>query len=102
MHYLQNGKGVPENEFNHGDSLQLDVPRTMHFPLELILGISTLLSNFSPKLYSKLLQDRQYINLCKEYQERIWRPYVNSIENYWLRSPNEWTWDPKLNCPYLI
>lgn len=100
LQYIQNSKVKPKDEFDHGDTLQLDVPRMMHIPMELILGVSTLLSNFSPSTYSKLIQNRQFINLCKFYQKKVWRPYFNSLENYWLNNPEEW--NPKLNCPYLI
>jgi hypothetical protein len=100
LQYLQNNKIKAKDEFDHGETLQLDLPRIMHLPMELILGVSTILSNFSPSTYSKLIQNRQFVNLCKDYQQKIWRPYFNSIENYWLKNPAEW--DPKLNCPYLV
>lgn len=101
LQYLQNAKNKPKDEFDHGESLQLDIPRMMHFPMELILGVSFLLSNYSPIQYAKLIQDRQYINLCKEYQQRVWRPYINSLESYWTTAANQRIWDAKLNCPYL-
>lgn len=100
LQYVQNSKIKPKDEFDHGETLQLDVPRMMHLPMELILGVSTVLSNFSPSTYSKLIESRQFVNLCTEYQKRIWRPYFNSIENFWLKNPIEW--DSKLNCPYLL
>lgn len=100
LQYVQNSKIKPKEEFDHGETLQLDVPRMMHLPMELILGVSTILSNFSPSTYSKLIENRQFVNLCKDYQEKIWRPYFNSLENFWIKNPVEW--DPKLNCPYLV
>lgn len=100
LQYIQNSRVKPKDEFDHGETLQLDVPRMMHLPMELILGVSTFLSNYSPSIYSKLIENRQFVNLCKEYQQKIWRPYFNSLENYWLKNPVDW--DPKLNCPYLL
>lgn len=101
LQYLQNAKSKPKDDFDHGESLQLDIPRMMHFPMELILGVSFLMSNYAPLTYAKLIQDRQYIKLCKEYQDRVWRPYINSLENFWTTTANQRLWDPKLNCPYL-
>lgn len=101
LQYLQNAKAKPKDDFDHGESMQLDVPRMMHFPMDLILGVSFLLSNFAPSIYTKLVEDRRYINLCKEYQQRIWRPYIDSLNNFWTTAAATWTWDPKLNCPYL-
>ena len=100
LQYVQNSKIKSKEEFDHGETLQLDVPRMMHVPVELILGVSIILSNFSPSIYSKLIKERQFVNLCKKYQERIWRPYFNSLENFWIKNPTEW--DPKLICPYLL
>lgn len=100
LQYVQNSRIKPKEEFDHGETLQLDVPRMMHLPMELILGVSTILSNFSPSIYSKLIENRQFVNLCKDYQQKIWRPYFNSLENYWLKNPIEW--DAKENCPYLL
>jgi hypothetical protein len=102
LQYLQNSKVKNKDEFDHGDSLQLDIPRMMQLPMDLILGVSVIISNFAPRLYEKLLNERQFINLTKEYQERIWRPYFNSLESYWMTPINNRIWDPKLNCPYLI
>lgn len=100
LQYIQNPKERPD--FNHGDSLQIDIPRMMHLPMELILGTSFLLSNFAPTSFNKIIKNRQYINLCKEYQERVWKPYVNSLAAYWSVNPNQWLWNPKLNCPFLL
>ncbi|MFT3903894.1 MAG: hypothetical protein QM727_12025 [Niabella sp.] len=102
IQYLQNSKVKNKDDFDHGDSLQLDIPRMMQLPMDLILGVSVIISNFAPKLYEKLLKDRQFVNLTREYQERVWRPYFNSLESYWLTPMNNRSWDPKLNCPYLI
>lgn len=100
LQYVQNCKKNEKEEFDHGDTFQLDVPRMMHLPMELILGVSTILSNFSPSKYSELIENRQFVNLCKTYQKYVWHPYFNSLENFWLKNPMEW--DPKLNCPYLL
>ncbi len=102
IQYLQNSKVKAKDEFDHGESLQLDIPRMMQLPMDLILGVSVIISNFAPQLYDKLIKDKQFINLTREYQERVWRPYFNSLESYWLTPMNNRIWDPKLNCPYLI
>ncbi|MCT3733713.1 hypothetical protein HZQ80_05915 [Elizabethkingia anophelis] len=101
LQYLQNAKVKPKEDFDHGESLQLDIPRMMHFPMELILGVSFLLSNYAPEIYTKLIGDRRFVNLFKAYQDRVWRPYINSLENFWTIGNGQHMWDPKLNCPYL-
>lgn len=102
LQYLQNAKNKEKDDFCHGDSLQLDIPRMMHFPMELILGVSFVLSNFSPEIYSKLIQERGYHKLSKEYQEKVWRPYINSLNDFWTAQPNNWVWNPRLNCPFFL
>lgn len=100
LQYLQNPKRKPD--FNHGESLQLDIPRMMHFPMELILGTSFLISNFAPSFYNEINQKREFVRICSEYQKRIWQPYVNSISSFWNGNPNQWIWSPIANCPYLV
>jgi hypothetical protein len=93
IQYLTN----PNNSsgFNYGDSLSLDTPRIIHYPMDFILGIGFITSNFFPTAYDLLLDNGLFVNLTRKYQERIWKPYMHTIAHHW--KPFEQTnivWNP--------
>ena len=61
--------------------LYLNVPRLVHYPLDIVLGIGFCLMNFHTKdVFTKLYQqDREFPRLYQASQERILEPYFNAI-----------------------
>jgi hypothetical protein len=95
----------PFNEigFDYGRTLWLDTPRIMHYPMDFILGIGFLTSNFSPSIFYNLLDDGTFTNLYKQYQERIWKPFSHSLADHWPFTKGDVVWKPTSTlCPYLI
>lgn len=104
LYHLQYDLNPNSNDSpNLGDLFFIDTPRIMHVPLDFILGVSYLTSNFSPSLYNKLSKDRSYINLSRTYQENIWKPYYHTIANHWKPfNQSQIIWDPiKSICPII-
>lgn len=94
---------LEENSFSYGNVLSIDTPRIMHYPLEFVLGVGYLTSNFFPDAYEILLDDGHYMNLYKDYQLRFWKPYAHTLANYWKPfSEEDITWDALQVCPFLI
>jgi len=92
-----------ENDFAYGNVLSIDTPRVMHYPLEFVLGIGYLTSNFFPTAYQVLLDDGCFVNLYRCYQKRFWKPYSHALANYWKPySEVDITWDPRAVCPFLV
>ena len=100
LHYEQNPQG--SKSFDYGETIFLDTPRIIHLPMDLVLGMGYLISNFAPSIYEKIQEDRSYIKLTKEYQNKIWRPYFQTIASHWPYNTRELDWDTKLLCPYLV
>jgi len=78
-----------------GSIMYIDTPRLLHYPLDFILGINFLTSNFFPTAFNILCEENDFFKLNLEYQERIWKPYFHSIANHW--KPFEQasiTWQP--------
>jgi hypothetical protein len=98
LQYTHNPRN--NSEFDYGQTLGLDVPRFVHYPLDLILGLSYLIAIFQPTKYKLLLDNREFVALLKTYQEKIWRPYCQKISNYWLGDANQSA--SKILCPYLV
>lgn len=62
-------------------TLLLNVPRLMHYPLDIFLGIGFCLMNFNKKeVFTKLYtNDQQFPRLYKKSQDRIMKPYMDSL-----------------------
>ena len=91
------------HDFNYGSVLQIDTPRIMHYPMDFVLGIGFLTSNFFPMAFDSMLDDGTFTNLYKEYQERIWKPFAQSLAAHWPFNNDQITWKPtSVLCPYIL
>lgn len=100
-------KLMQREELETGDLLILDSPRIGHYPMEAILGIDFILSNFFPKRWRIMRSESpEYINLVEEYQELILKPYVHTHARKWQYSQdlivNNPIWNHAMICPQLI
>ena len=86
-----------------GSTLYLDTPRIMHVPIDLILGVDLILSNFAPGVWDTLRADDDYQPLYHKYQNNLWKPYVHTWASHWPYHPQNDNWKLPLSiCPYLI
>ncbi|MCW3071980.1 MAG: hypothetical protein JWO44_1870 [Bacteroidetes bacterium] len=89
--------------FDYGSVLYIDTPRIVHYPMDFVLGIGFLTSNFFPTAFELLLDDGTFTNLYKEYQERIWKPFSHSLADHWTFDKRSIVWKPSSTlCPYII
>src|SRR5690606_22390318 len=91
-----------EDGFNYGSTFQLDTPRIVHYPLDFILGIGFITSNFFPIAFELLMEDAYFIGLYKRYQDFFLKPYFHSIASHWNVGGNSITWDRYKICPSLV
>lgn len=92
-----------DSTFNYGSVLHLDTPRVMHYPMEFILGLGFLTSNFFPMVFDELISDGNYTNLYKKYQEGFWKPYSQTLAAQWPFDNTRITWEPVTSiCPLMI
>ena len=87
-----------------GVVMYLDTPRLMHCPIDFILGVGFLTSNFSPIAFELLSEDNEFRNLNAKYQEKIWKPYFHTMANHWkpFVEKNLLWKDPVNLCPSII
>jgi hypothetical protein len=95
-----------ESELDTGDLLVLDSPRIGHYPMEAVLGIDFILSNFFPKTWRKMkTESSEYNNLIEEYQEHFIKPYIHMHSSHWKYEHETLTktitWSPIMICPQL-
>lgn len=102
-HFQFGGRKIEDAEdIDRGDVLFLDAPRIMHHPMEFILGLDFLLSNFLPNDWKDISRRNQnYKNIMKEYQKHFVLPYFKSIVNHFDRQVTN-VWDSKQLYPQLI
>jgi hypothetical protein len=91
-------------EFDYGSIMYIDTPRLLHFPLDFILGVGFLTSNFFPTAFSILAEERGFVKLNNHYQEKIWKPYYHTLANHWKPFHQaDVTWNPTSDiCPILL
>lgn len=82
-HFHFGGDRLNKKERKFGDALFLDAPRLMHYPMDFILGMDFILSNYFPEAWQTLKKDGKYIGLLEKYQAYFWKPFVYAIANHW-------------------
>lgn len=84
LYHFQNGGHVmkPHNDFL-GRALLLPAPRLPFPPMDAVLAIDFVLSNFSGLCWSDLRDEPGYVRLLKESQEAFWKPYLKNLSSWW-------------------
>lgn len=101
MHPLYHVHFLNESVIDGTEALGMDVPRLMHHPVDVLLGILLVFANYNQTGYKKLLEDGYFMSLCRESANHILAPYFASLSlARWGTSPNG-VFDIEL-CPYLI
>lgn len=107
-HFQFGGRKLSEkitNDVEYGKNMFFDAPRIMHYPMDFILGIDFILSNYYSEIWNKLKEtNHQYNSLIAKYQEVILKPYFNSMSEHWsTRKPfNQRNWDTQDICPQIV
>ncbi|KAA6344024.1 hypothetical protein EZS27_008323 [termite gut metagenome] len=87
FHLTYGGKTMKSTEL--GNVLLLPAPRISYPPMDAILGVDFVLSNFVKKdTYNKIKADSQYKAAVRRSQQRLWRPYMLSVANHWCKFTN--------------
>jgi hypothetical protein len=71
----------------YGNALFLEAPRIAHPPMDAVLGIDFVLTNFFPQARLGVRSDRTYQNVVAAAQRRCWRPYVHALIAAWEPMP---------------
>lgn len=72
---------------NLGNVLLLPTPRISYPPMDIVLGIDFVLSNFiKGDAYKQIQSDSQYKSAVKNAQEKYWRPYMVSLAHHWCNN----------------
>lgn len=101
-HFQFGGRKLKEKNIDMGQALFFDAPRIMHHPMEFILGLDFVLSNFFPDVWENLQTEGEYINILKKYQKYFILPYYKSVVNYFDRTIKQYPWNAQEIYPQLV
>ena len=87
-HFQFGGARLESISEDLGSTFLVDPPRLMHPPLDGILAIDFVLSNYEGVSWKRLREERRYVNLVDAKLEELWKPYFSSISNSW-QNPRE-------------
>ena len=103
-HFQYGGKKLPK--FKEWDKyVFLDSPRLAHPPLDAVLAIDFVISNYFPGKWRDLRDDGAYTNLIRNAQDRCWRPYSYAVAYQWPPVPPvpaETAWSGEDIWPQLV
>lgn len=94
---------VDDEPLPYGAVFIADTPRIAHPPMEAILGIDFVLTNFmDSNSLSFRFEDGEYINLIQAKQVQIWKPHVHSLYQAWENVRADYPWQPDTIWPQLF
>ena len=107
-HFQFGGKKMIDEHgkaLDSGSILFLDPPRISYHPMDLILGVDFLLSNFLPKNWNNLINNiGEYNALVEKYQKLFLKPHAISMASHWDRrvlNGDSLNWTPSKIHPQL-
>lgn len=101
-HFHFGGKRMNFDEIESGNVIFLDTPRLVFYPVDIILGMDFVLSNFFTDRWQKLLQTGEYPSLIGDYYNHLVRPFAHSLASGWTPfDQQDIKWDPQLILPQL-
>lgn len=82
-HFQHGGHAMKAIASSLGKVLLLPAPRVAFPPMDTILAIDFLLSNFAGAVWKELRDDSTYTRLLREAQKRHWQPYIARLATWW-------------------
>lgn len=102
FYHFQHGGRMLDTQLNYGASLILNTPRIAHPPMDAVLGVDFVLTNFiERKNIRHLRQDSTYRRILRSSQDRIWKPYIMTLARAWEPEKDS-SWCSSMLFPQLV
>lgn len=90
FHLTFGGHVLKNMQLRNGNLMLLPTPRIPLWPMDFIIGIDFILSNFLEKTeyFKKFASNSNYQKALKNSQDEIWRPYILSLAHHWCKFGN--------------
>lgn len=89
FHFQHGGHAMKEYSEHLGRSLLAPAPRMGCPPLDAILAIDFVLSNFAGSCWNELREEATYLRLLQQSQKRFWKPYWAMLASWWNQGPKD-------------
>jgi len=100
MHPLYHVHFLNDSKIDGTVALAMDVPRLVHHPVDVLLGVLLVYANYNQTGYKKLLANAHFMGLCRVSAQHILGPYYHSLSLATWKDGNITEYDKSL-CPYL-
>lgn len=101
IHPMYHVHFVNGSMINGSEALSMDVPRLMHHPVDVFLGILLVFAFYNPTTYKSLQNNHHFMGLCRESINHILVPYFSSLSNVLSKSTQGRDVNDYAICPYL-
>lgn len=101
-HFHFGGRHMYNSGHDFGSTLILESPRIAHPPMDAILGVDFILTNYFQSSTLSFREESVYKSILKASQERVWKPYANIINNKWEAFKGGSEWHPTKIWPQLL
>jgi len=103
LYHLSFGGMHLESQLDKRDTpvILADAPRIIHLPMDAILGIDYVLTNFWQTSLLGFRKEGAYINLLAESQRNLWKPYFDTLHGFWQANSHKLSWSPLEIIPQL-
>ena len=102
-YHIHFGGNALKDMEEYGHHFYLDAPRIAHPPLDVVLGIDFVLSNYFPNRRARLFDDHAaYVDIVRDAQLRYWKPYSLAATQRWSSSPRPIRWNAAEVWPQLV
>ncbi|MDO8268662.1 MAG: hypothetical protein Q7T32_12645 [Moraxellaceae bacterium] len=93
-HFQFGGHSMNEISGLLGKTLLLPTPRLAFPPMNAILALDFVLSNFAGSFWKSLRDNANYERLLRESQIKYWQPYLQKLAGWWGvgRGPDDGSW----------
>lgn len=88
-HFQHGGHAMKPHADSLGQSLLLPAPRLAFPPMDTILAIDFVLSNFAGECWKGLRDEPTYLRLLQESQASFWKPYIQRLASWWDKGPKK-------------
>lgn len=82
-HFQHGGHAMKEHVTALGKALLLPTPRIAFPPMDAILSLDFVLSNFDGTAWDNIRNDPAYLKLLRSSQEKHWKPYLERVASWW-------------------